>query len=160
MRVTDIFIGYLLFDAWIGNTDRHHENWGVVVTENGTIELAPTFDHASSLGRNESDADRRERMNTKDQARSIQAYGRKARSALYKAPKDLRPLSTTDAFVEAGRLHLPAGNFWLEKLHDVPDERIREVIRQVPQPLMSQEAADFAKQLLDVNKSRLLGLKW
>lgn len=25
------FIGYLLFDCLIGNTDRHHENWGVVV---------------------------------------------------------------------------------------------------------------------------------
>jgi hypothetical protein len=23
-----IFVGYLLFDALIGNTDRHHDNWG------------------------------------------------------------------------------------------------------------------------------------
>jgi hypothetical protein len=39
--------------------DRHHENWGVVVMtdEYGetSFSLAPTFDHASSLGRNESD---------------------------------------------------------------------------------------------------------
>ena len=24
---TDVLTGYLLVDAWIGNTDRHHENW-------------------------------------------------------------------------------------------------------------------------------------
>ena len=24
----DVFLGYLLLDAWIGNTDRQHENWG------------------------------------------------------------------------------------------------------------------------------------
>lgn len=30
-RAIDFFAGYLLLDAWIGNTDRHHENWGVVV---------------------------------------------------------------------------------------------------------------------------------
>ena len=26
----DTFVGYLLLDAWIGNGDRHHENWGFV----------------------------------------------------------------------------------------------------------------------------------
>ncbi len=24
----DVFLGYLLLDAWIANQDRHHENWG------------------------------------------------------------------------------------------------------------------------------------
>jgi hypothetical protein len=48
----DTFIGYLLLDALVGNTDRHHENWGVIRLPEGTVHLAPTFDHASSLGRN------------------------------------------------------------------------------------------------------------
>ena len=45
---------YLVLDALIGNTDRHHENWGILRkrTEGGwTGIVAPTFDHASSLGR-------------------------------------------------------------------------------------------------------------
>lgn len=29
----DAFVGYLLLDALIGNTDRHHENWGVIATQ-------------------------------------------------------------------------------------------------------------------------------
>jgi hypothetical protein len=45
-----------MLDAWIGNGDRHHLNWGLVrnkLTPNiiETIHLAPTYDHASSLGR-------------------------------------------------------------------------------------------------------------
>src|SRR5690606_22377951 len=28
----DSFVGYLMLDALIGNTDRHHENWGVIST--------------------------------------------------------------------------------------------------------------------------------
>lgn len=51
----DLFLGHLLLDALVGNTDRHHENWGVLVRREDSgklcIELAPTFDHASSLGR-------------------------------------------------------------------------------------------------------------
>jgi hypothetical protein len=28
----DTFVGYLLLDAWIGNGDRHHENWRFIAT--------------------------------------------------------------------------------------------------------------------------------
>jgi hypothetical protein len=31
MAAYEMFIGYLLFDAMVGNTDRHRENWGVIV---------------------------------------------------------------------------------------------------------------------------------
>ena len=44
------FVGYLVFDCWIGNPDRHDENWGFVFMPDNSIELAPTFDHASGLG--------------------------------------------------------------------------------------------------------------
>lgn len=74
----DVFAGYLLLDAWIGNGDRHHENWGVIskkvmpdATE--TIYLAPTYDHASSLGRELSDEKR--------EKRSVEAYANKCSSA-------------------------------------------------------------------------------
>ncbi len=59
----DVFVGYLMLDALIGNTDRHHSNWGVLVRRepDGTRfeELTPSFDHASSLGRELTDERRR-----------------------------------------------------------------------------------------------------
>ncbi len=50
----DAFAGYLTFDALIANRDRHAENWSVLRWFGGTSEqrLAPTYDHASSLGFN------------------------------------------------------------------------------------------------------------
>ncbi len=57
---------YLVLDALIGNTDRHHENWGFLgqvlvnidevseaarLVKQGGYDIAPSFDHASSLGR-------------------------------------------------------------------------------------------------------------
>jgi hypothetical protein len=51
----DLFCGYIVFDLLIGNTDRHHQNWGVLVKRvegsARTLTLAPTYDHSSSLGR-------------------------------------------------------------------------------------------------------------
>ncbi len=48
----DVFVGYLMLDCWICNTDRHHENWGWVLVPSPPnavrAHLVPTFDHASS----------------------------------------------------------------------------------------------------------------
>jgi len=90
----DLFTGYLMLDAWVGNTDRHHENWGLLVIPPRRIVIAPTFDHASSLGRNEADERRQDRLITKDKRRSIEAYAIRARSAFFRSVNDNRPLST------------------------------------------------------------------
>ena len=50
LSAADWFAGYLLFDALIGNTDRHSQNWAVETTQSGELHLAPSFDHATSLG--------------------------------------------------------------------------------------------------------------
>ena len=69
----EVFVGYLVLDALIGNTDRHDENWAVIVSESGRY-LAPTFDHASSLGFLLSDPQRLERMSSKDRNYPPEAF--------------------------------------------------------------------------------------
>lgn len=48
------FMCTLLFDSIIGNTDRHQDNWGVIVCKsenaNQKIQIAPAFDNGTSLG--------------------------------------------------------------------------------------------------------------
>lgn len=45
------WVDALLFDALIGNTDRHQDNWGLVFNfKAGVFHLAPLFDNGTSLG--------------------------------------------------------------------------------------------------------------
>lgn len=44
------FMDTVLFDAWIGNGDRHPENWGTILRSGGQTELTPLFDIAACLG--------------------------------------------------------------------------------------------------------------
>lgn len=44
------FLTIPIFDALIGNSDRHHSNWGIVKNKlNGNIRMSPLYDNGSSL---------------------------------------------------------------------------------------------------------------
>jgi len=152
-----VLVGYLLLDAWIGNTDRHHENWGLI-RDIGTkrFYLAPTFDHASSLGSHELDSDKQERMTTKDRNRTVQAYVTKARSALYGKQADVNPLFTIDAFTEAFSARHKAGLSWLERLEDINPGDVLRILDNVSNELMSDISKEFVERILRENKHRLL----
>lgn len=153
----DIFIGYLMLDAWISNQDRHHENWALILTKDITKHLAPSYDHASSLGRNETDSNRKDRLTTKDMRRSIDQYVKKAASAFYSS--SARRLSTIDAFNEAAKKNIEAARFWLERLEEITSKDIIHIFHKLPKEEISEVAIEFAQKMLDLNQERLLSLK-
>ena len=155
----DVFSGYLLLDAWIANQDRHHENWGVVVSEKMNVHLAPSFDHASSLGRNETDNARRDRLTTNDIRRSMDQYILKARSAIYKTNTSNKPLSTIGAFIEIAKHCRKASLLWKKRLFSVKHNHIIDVFDRIPDNFISKVESDFALKMLELNRKRIIALK-
>lgn len=43
------FMQMMIFDALIGNSDRHHSNWAVIVSSDNSIKFSPLYDNGSSL---------------------------------------------------------------------------------------------------------------
>ncbi len=158
-----VLVGYLLLDAWIGNTDRHHGNWAWILQPSAgdppgtTLHLAPTFDHASSLGRNESDGRLRERLTTTDAGFSVEAYAERAPSAFF-AGEIGRPLTTFEAFRHTLESCPRAARAWIEALAAVRSRDVEAVLRQVPTERMSQWAVAFAMRVLGYNQARLADL--
>lgn len=153
----DVFVGYLMLDAWIANQDRHHENWGLVLqTRSKAIHLAPSFDHASSMGPFESDLARSERLKTKDKMYNMSAYVEKAKSAFYGQDAIDKPLSTIEAFVSAARLRPRAALAWLKRLESLRMDDTESIFSLVPKDRMSDVSKEFAKRILHLNRGRLL----
>ena len=147
------FASYLVLDALIGNTDRHHQNWGLLVerTPKGRRGfLAPTFDHASSLGRDISDKARTRRLGEG----SVGRYAERGRGRVFRAgsarygpsPLNLLRVAATDH----ADLFRPA-------LTQVSRRRpdFEPVVRRVPDDWMSPTAKDFTVALLDYNATQL-----
>ena len=149
------FIGYLLLDAWIGNSDRHHENWGFLELEE-KLYLAPTYDHASSLGRNESDRKREARLRTRDNGYSVRAYADKCQSYLYANVDNRQRITTFQAFCEAAKLYPQAADIWLECLNNTSVDDTQRLFNRIPEHRISPAAIEFACEILICNRDRLL----
>lgn len=149
-KAVDVFIGYLLLDAWIGNGDRHHQNWGFVQQISGQLNLAPTYDHASCLGRELSD-EKRHRCDVK-------AYTNKCYSAFYNQESDKKTLKNCALFQKVADDYPQSAQRWLEVLADISTEKIREIFERIPNSRISPIAAEFAQKILTINKNKLLEL--
>jgi hypothetical protein len=163
--VLGVFSGYLLFDAWIGNTDRHHENWAVIVTlspsepDKYSAHLAPTYDHASSLGRNEPDNRRRARLETRDEGFSVRTYVERCRSAFYVSETDKQPMGTLEAFQAVASTCPVEARAWLERLKQIESSALAALLARVPEDRISMDARDFANAMLKIAQNKLVAME-
>lgn len=85
----EVFIGYLMLDALVGNGDRHDENWALIRLQAEYMNcfpglyLAPTYDHAACLGRELPDAEKELRIKALDRNKTIDGYFARNRSAFF-----------------------------------------------------------------------------
>lgn len=158
LSVLQQLASYLVLDALIGNTDRHHENWGFLwqvqvhideVSEAGRIskeyEVAPTFDLGSSLGRELLDAKRLLHLEQK----TVERYLRKARGGIYlpDAKRGESPLALVESTArEYPEYFRPT----LDQLRNTPLEHLLGVVDRVPDEKMTTPARDFAKAMICV----------
>jgi hypothetical protein len=143
---------YIVLDALICNTDRHHENWGfltrIVSNADGgimtSLRIAPSFDHASSLGR-ELLPERAERILGAD---GVKAYARRGHGGVYWKQSDRRGANPLE-LVELAFKKFP--DYLREALRDVarmPIHVLLDIVDEVPNVIMPEPARRFAKALL------------
>lgn len=150
----EVFCGYLLLDLLISNQDRHEENWGIIAHKSEGLYLAPTFDHAASLGRNENDEKRLRILNSKDIGYSLSTYIGKAKSQLY--DRQDKRYKTVEAFSLASIFAARGALIWIEKLKKITFSRIDEIIDAIPSQRMTDIAKEFTKALIKENMNRAM----
>lgn len=137
LNAFESFAGYLVFDALIANTDRHHENWAVI-TESRS--LAPTYDHGASLGFNASPQQRLDPEGFALRGRSG-PFGtgllELARQALDRVPSGCRDL-------------------WLDRVASLKRDDLDSLVAAVPSGWMSVAARTFVVNVVMINRERLL----
>ncbi len=131
-NASEVFLATSCSYALLSNQDRQIENWGVISAPGPQFSMCPSFDHASSLGRNELDTVRDRRLNSKDKNDNVEAYVGRATSAFYATPKASQPFSTIEAF-EEGAKYAPRGvDYWLERLESTTVAQYEQILKRYP----------------------------
>jgi hypothetical protein len=145
----DVFVGYLLLDAWVANQDRHEANWSILVSPQGEKRLAASYDHASSLGFQLLDSDRQRILSGQP---GVDQWARRGFAHRFEGGRRVTLVDyAAAALTSAG----PAvRDVWLGWLDDVADQSIESVIATTPE--MSEPTRTFCLTLLGVNRRRLL----
>ena len=123
------------------------------LAQSHTTCLAPTFDHASSLGSNLTDAFREIRLIGRDINRTVEHYVHRAESRLW-PPIGSKALPLLEA-IKAWRQVCPT-DAWLHRLDRITDEELETVVNKIPSTVASEAARRFALTMLKSNKERIL----
>jgi hypothetical protein len=141
----DLIVGYLIFDSWIGNIDRHSKNWGIQTTLDGRKELLPTYDHGLALGvRMPDDKLPLDLMGfSGDMYSSIQGEvgGALTMNILANRLLELRP---------------EAANFWIDRIGAIDRAAIEETFARMPDGWIGDVRAAFTIDLLVTSRDRLV----
>jgi HipA-like C-terminal domain len=141
--------GYLVLDALIGNTDRHHENWGLLVRFQMepralALSVAPSFDHASSLGRELRDERRSELLATN----RVDWYVHKGRGGIFRSPDDRHGANPLRFVQVASRAYPPFFRPALERVAAFAPADVHRIIEALPDERASKAAKRFAEAMI------------
>jgi hypothetical protein len=146
-KASDLMTGYLIFDNWIGNIDRHAKNWGIQTALDGRKELLPTYDHGLSLGvRMPEDKLPLDLTDFSGSVRSsIQGEigGALSMNGLASCLLELRPESAT---------------FWIDRIESIDRAAIEETFARMPDGWIGDDRAAFTIDLLVASRDRLVML--
>jgi len=151
----DDFISYIIFDCLVANQDRHHENWGFIVSSlEKDIDLSPSYDHAAGLGCKVNIEEIQSRMTTKDKGYSVEKFCQKAKTPFY---HDKKRLSTINAVRLCAKFNKEAVLKNIEKINDLLNfSKIDDIFNKIPKEFYNHLIElEFSKKILEINKTRL-----
>jgi len=161
-QVLQSLASYLVLDALICNTDRHHENWGLLIrTEKRAgfwhlgVGAAPSFDHASSLGRELRD-ERSKRLLDED---GVGRYVRNGHGGIYLRSSDSKGANPLHLVEFAARQFPEYFQPALQKLKLAPLDVLQSTVDEVPVDRISEAGRQFVKALLSYTYQALVNLQ-
>lgn len=138
------------FDILIGNPDRHHENWGVIVpeTKSGMPRPAPIYDNGSALGSN---FDKQRIIKVLDDG--WDPFDRGFRYEI-EVREPRRPY-IHELLAELRGID-PALAGFDGRLSRLTDETVNRIVSEVPDEVMGSEQRSFASELLKHRRDLIL----
>lgn len=154
----DLFNGFvriMIFDALIGEQDRHEENWGIT-EKNGEFYISPLYDNGDSLLREFKNSENARKYYKG--IKSFDAYIERSKTIIYKE-------NNMEKYRHFELIQYLFDNFPLlvipeiEKLKILTDDLIEEIVNKIPDELLTSEHKKYIILYLIKRRNILLSIK-
>lgn len=148
--------GYIVLDALICNTDRHHDNWGLlrrIGSKKKTVHsVAPSFDHASSLGREL--LDERRRLILLDR-QGLERYVLRGHGGIFYRQSDAKGENPLRLAIKAARDYPAYFAPVFQRLRLLNEDEMCAIVNRIPEEWMNALAKDFCCRMLATTLQKL-----
>lgn len=148
--------GYIVLDALICNTDRHHDNWGLlrrIGSKKKTVHsVAPSFDHASSLGREL--LDERRRLILLDR-QGLERYVLRGHGGIFYRQSDAKGENPLRLAIKAARDYPAYFAPVFQRLRLLNEDEMCAIVNRIPEEWMNTLAKDFCCRMLATTLQKL-----
>ena len=154
------FGAYLVLDALIMNVDRHHENWGMLRSwspQGVTHTMAPSFDHASSLGREKTPNSIQKwvQQGQTPFTKLVKGYIEKGRGGIYASEHDQHGKNPLALVRLASRKWPDYISPCLENVQKTTCDELCAVVENIPRDCIDDNSIRFACEILNQTHQEL-----
>lgn len=146
------FLKIMIFDALVGETDRHEENWGILYKD-GKYEVSPLYDNGCNLLRELNNEKLMTYLNEEND--SFERYINRSRTLIYNSENNRRYTH----FELIKKLYLQNKEEMkkqLKILKLITDKKIEKIVNKIPNELMSDIHKQCVMKYLIIRREKLL----
>lgn len=153
-EVYENFLDIIFFDALIGNTDRHCENWGIVETKEGKIRMISIYDNSSSLGR-ELHSNTERKKNLLEDETKFNNYINGNKSLIIGLEENKKGISHFLLLKEVLNNNPLLIEKYKRKLEGLSFEKIENIVKKIPEEFMDNDSKELAIKILVKRKDKI-----
>ncbi|MDD3452693.1 MAG: HipA domain-containing protein [Bacilli bacterium] len=149
------FLKIMVFDALVGEQDRHEENWGITSID-GEYFLSPLYDNGCNLLREFKDEKLSNKYYSKE--KSFDAYILRSKTIIYKEDENTQ-YRHFELIEYLNELYNDEIQNELNKLNNLTDEIIEDIVNKVPDELLTDIHKAYIIHYLKTRRNILLNIK-
>jgi len=148
------FIGLMVFDALVGETDRHEENWGLLKTGN-QYQLSPMYDTSCNLLREFKNTEHAQKYY--DGTKSFENYILKSKVFIFR--EDNKKQYTHFELIEDLYKKYPNETLKeIKKLKRITERKIERILNKLPEQMIEEEHKEYIKKYVIRRKEILFNI--
>lgn len=149
------FIKIMIFDALVGEQDRHEENWGILKQEDN-YEISPLYDNGDDLLNKFKDQVYAEKYYSKQ--KDFNAYIRNSRTLIYKEDNKTK-YKHFELIKYLNNLYHTNVQKEINNLNKLTNKKIEEIVNKVPDNLLTEMHKEYIIDYLKKRRNILLDIK-